>query len=74
MAAGATRMQTAEAVSHLEEAVEWDPHSPPLRCQLTVVLNQLGRKADALEAVNRAEALAPNDPRVARVKASVLGR
>ena len=69
-----SRQQPAEALAHLQKAIAWDPFSPPFRCMSAVVLNQLGRTAEALDALTEAEKLAPQDPQIPYARAMNLAR
>jgi Flp pilus assembly protein TadD len=68
------RQQPAEALAHLQKAVAWDPLSPPFRCMLAVVLNQMGKTVEALETLAQAEKLSPNDPQIPYARATILVR
>jgi tetratricopeptide (TPR) repeat protein len=51
-----------EALGHLRKAVAWDPSSGPMRQELAVVLSAMNRPQEAVDALEAACRLAPNDP------------
>ncbi len=52
----------AEALTQYEEAVKYDPNSAELRVQLATMYVRSGRLKEALEQVNHAIAVKPDDP------------
>jgi len=55
------RGDAAGAVAHVQQAIRWDPNSPPLYDTLAVMLSTLGRSAEAVDALKTAVRLAPNN-------------
>ena len=55
------RGDAAGAVAHVQQAIRWDPNSPPLYDTLAVMLSTLGRSAEAVAALKTAVRLAPNN-------------
>jgi predicted CXXCH cytochrome family protein len=55
------RGRTADAEASLRKAVEWDPYSPGLHDTLGMMLNELGRPAEAAASLWRSAQLSPND-------------
>jgi tetratricopeptide (TPR) repeat protein len=49
------------ALAHLQKAMAWDPHSPPIRQELAVVQNAMGRQGEALSTLEEACRLFPQD-------------
>lgn len=55
------RGQPGLALLHYEKAIQWDPHSAPMRLDYAVVLSRLGRNQDALQQLQEACRLEPNE-------------
>ncbi len=56
-----SRGDLTNAIRHYETAVRWDPHSAPLRHELAITYNQIGRANDAARELQEAVRLAPGD-------------
>jgi tetratricopeptide (TPR) repeat protein len=69
-----SRRRPSEALKHLERAVEWDTYSPPFRCALADLLDQLGRLPEGLAVLDQAQTLVPGDPHIPYVRAKILLR
>ena len=68
------RQQPAGALAHLKKATAWDPLSPPFLCMQAQVQDQLGQLKEALKTLDQAAAVAPNDPHIPYVRATILAR
>ncbi|MBM3854136.1 MAG: tetratricopeptide repeat protein [Verrucomicrobia bacterium] len=59
------RRRPVEAEAALRKATEWDPHSPGLHDALGIILNEIGKTAEAAAALWRAAQLNPTDAQAA---------
>jgi tetratricopeptide (TPR) repeat protein len=55
------RQETAEAIRHMETAIEWDPNSPPFHHDLAMMYSMAGNSAKAIEKLQDAIRLAPKE-------------
>lgn len=61
-----------QTLAHLKRAAAWDPFSPPFLCAQAEVEDQLGQLTNALKTLDYAESVAPNDPHIPYIRATVL--
>ena len=66
------RQDPQAALGHLQEAITQDCFSPPLRYELAEVLDQLGRRNEAVASLEEAEKLIPSDPQLPYQRAKIL--
>jgi tetratricopeptide (TPR) repeat protein len=69
-----SRGEPTEALAQFQKAIAMDPVSPPLRCQTALLLEQLGRKDEALRMLVEGEKALPTDPRLPFAQASFFAR